>query len=129
MLVPIQENSSEVSNIIRLSYNLIESSVVLEFLWYHPKQKKAENIWQCSLREIYYNVFSLLQKGLIHMQCTSTLYFTFPLRNIHMYSLSQEYTVAAVRFMSLWSNLKECDPETKLNIKPGGAVKQQGFAD
>lgn len=46
-----------------------------------------------------------------------------------MYSFSQEYTVAAVRFMSLWNNLKECDPETKLNIKPGGAVKQQGFAD
>lgn len=63
------------------------------------------------------------------MQCTSTLYFTFRLRNIHMYSLSQEYTVATVRFMSLWSNLKVCDPETKLNIKPEGAVKQQGFAD
>lgn len=46
-----------------------------------------------------------------------------------MYSLSQEYTVATVRFMSLWSNLKVCDPETKLNIKPEGAVKQQGFAD
>ena len=46
-----------------------------------------------------------------------------------MYSLSQVYTVATVRFMSLWSNLKECDPETKLNIKPGGGVKQQGFAD
>lgn len=66
---------------------------------------------------------------LIHMQCTSTLYFTFPLRNIHMYLFSQECTVATVRFMSLWSNLKDRDPETKLNIKPGGAVKQQGFAD
>lgn len=63
------------------------------------------------------------------MQCIITPYFIFPHRNIHMYSFSQAYTVATVRFMSLWSNLKECDPETKLNIKPGGAVKQQGFAD
>jgi len=46
-----------------------------------------------------------------------------------MYSFSEEYTVDRVRFMSLWSNLKERDPETKLNIKPGGAVKQQGFSD
>lgn len=63
------------------------------------------------------------------MQYTSTLYFRFLLRNIHMYSLSQEYTVVTVRFMSLWSNLKECDPEAQLNIKPGGVVKQQGFTD
>lgn len=129
MLVSVQENSSEVNNLILLSYSLIESNIILEFLWYHLKQKKAENIWQCSVREKYYNVFFLLQRRLIHTRCTSTLYFTFPLKNIHMYSLSQEYTVATVRFMSLWSNLKECDPDSKLNIKPGGAVKQQGFAD
>lgn len=129
MIVFIQENSSEFMNLILLSYSLIESNITLEFPWYHPKQKKVENIWYCSASGKYYNLFFLLQKRLICMQCTSTLHFTFPLRNIHMYSLSQEYIVARIRFMSLWSNLKECDPETKLNIKPGGAVKQQGFAD
>ena len=102
------------------------ASTVFQIGWYIvrkiPKMSKKK---KKSITEYFF----LLQKRLIHMQYTSTLYFTFPLRNIHMYSLSQVYTVATVRFMSLWSNLKECDPETKLNIKPGGAVKQQGFAD
>lgn len=39
MMVSILENSSEVNNIILLSHYLIESNVILEFLWYHPPKK------------------------------------------------------------------------------------------